>query len=529
MEAFDALFVNGNVLTMNGDLRASAVGVTSGKVAAVGDELALSAGRGPSTRVIDLEGRTMLPGFEDAHAHIWKLGSLLTTSLDLRGAVSIEQIGAQLKERDPRLPAGSWLQGRGFNEISMAEGRLPHRADLDRFVPDRPVLLTRTCGHVFIANSAALRLAGVTRETVAPMGGVIEHDADGEPTGVLHETAVGLVNRVLPPPTGQDYRAMIRAALERQLSFGITASSDCGVLPGLLETYLEMDAEGALPARMTVMPLGKPDGGGASAAKTGRYRSPMLNVDTVKFLADGGLSGGTAALSVPYRNSDSCGVTRFHTEELFALFAEFHNMGWRICTHAIGDAAIEQVLSLYERLPRNPYQGRHRIEHLGLASSKQMKRMAANGAIAVTQPIFLDELGANFMAYVPDSLAERVYPIREMLDAGLTVAFSSDAPVVRNDAPLKGVEAAVLRRTAAGSYILPGQGISAEEALYAYTAAAAEAAGEELTRGSIQAGRWADFAVLSADPTSVPSETISEICVEQTWLAGNLVYTNPHS
>lgn len=320
---------------------------------------------------------------------------------------------------------------------------------------------------------------------------------------------------------------MINAALQRQLSFGITASSDCGVMPGLLETYLEMDVEGILPARMTVMPLGKPDGGSPSAAKMGRYRSPMLKVDTVKFLADGGLSGGTAALSVPYRNSASCGVTRFDSEELLALFAEFHNLGWRICTHAIGDAAIEQVLSLYEQLPRNPHQGRHRIEHVGLPTRAQLKRMAASGAIAVTQPIFLDELGANFMACVPDSLAERVYPIHDMLDEGLTVAFSSDAPVVSNDAPLKGVEAAVLRRTAMGNCILPGQRVSVEQALFAYTAAAAEASGEELTRGSIQPGRWADFAVLSADPTRVPADMISRIQVEQTYLAGKLVYGSP--
>jgi predicted amidohydrolase YtcJ len=151
--------------------------------------------------------------------------------------------------------------------------------------------------------------------------------------------------------------------------------------------------------------------------------------------------------------------------------------------------------------------------------------MAKIGAIAVTQPIFLDELGANFKAYVPEALEARVYPIRAMLDAGLTVAFSSDAPVVRNDAPLKGVEAAVLRRTAEGECILPGEAITAEEALYAYTAGAAAAAGESDTRGSIQPGRWADFVVLAEDPTAAAPETIGKIRVEKTYLAGKLVYT----
>lgn len=524
MPVFDTLFLNGKILTMSGDGRAQAVGVAGGKVAAVGEEREIRAGHAAATKVVDLEGKTMLPGFEDAHAHIWKLGQLLTTALDLRGVTSIAVIGAQLRQRDALLPAAAWLQGRGFNEISLAEGRLPRREDLDRFVPERPVLLTRTCGHIFIVNSAALRLAGVGRETRAPEGGVIERDASGDPTGVLHETAVGLINRVLPSPTHQDYRAMICAALGRQLSFGITASADCGVLPELLKTYLEMDAEGALPARMTVMPLGKPDGATASVAKLGRYRSPMLNVDTVKFLADGGLSGGTAALSMPYRNSTQYGVTRFGTDELRALYAEYQSQGWRIATHAIGDAAIEQVLSLYEQLPHGFGQARHRIEHLGLASRGQLARMAKIDAVAVTQPIFLDELGANFKTYVPDALESRVYPIRDMLAAGLTVAFSSDAPVVRDDSPLRGVEAAVLRRTVAGECLLPEQAITVEQALYAYTAGAAEASGEALTRGSIQPGRWADFAVLSADPAAVAPESIAQIRVEQTYLAGRLVY-----
>lgn len=522
MRPFDTLFVNGNILTITGG-RARAVGVLDGKVAAVGGESELRANCTLETEMIDLEGRTMLPGFEDAHAHIWKLGQLLTTAVDLRGVASIEQIGTKLKQRDGLLPTAAWLQGRGFNEVSLSEGRLPRRADLDRFVAERPILLTRTCGHIIVVNSAALRLAGVGRDTIAPDGGIIEKDANGEPNGVLHETAVGLIQRVLPAPTGQDYRSMIEAGLKRQLSFGITSSSDCGVLPGLLETYLEMDREAALPARMTVMPLGKPDSG-ESAAKFGRYRSPMLNVTTVKFLADGGLSGGTAALSTPYRNSSSCGVTRFKTGELQALFAEYRRGGWSIATHAIGDAAIEQVLSLYEQFPQEADRAPNRIEHLGLARRDQLQRMARIGAIAVTQPIFLDELGANFKAYVPETLAQRVYPIRDMLDAGLTVAFSSDAPVVRDDSPLKGIAAAISRRTAEGECILPEQAVSVEEALHAYTAGAAAAADEALTRGSIEPGRWADFAVLSADPTAAAPEAVSQIRVERTYLAGKQVY-----
>jgi predicted amidohydrolase YtcJ len=525
MGGFDQIFVNGNVLTMHRPQLVSAVAVAEGKVVAAGDERELRSQANSSTQLIDLEGRTLVPGFEDAHAHIWKVGQLLTTSLDLRRSKSIEEIGTLLKQRDTILPKGAWLLGRGFNEIALAEGCRPTRSDLDRFVADRPILLTRTCGHIFVANNLALKLAGIDSATAQPDGGIIERDSDNEPNGLLHETAVGLVNRVIPAPARADYRAMIDVALKHQLTRGITSSSDCGVLPGLLEAYLEMDADGTLPARMLVMPLGRPDGTTGPLSLPPKHQSPMLRVDTVKFLADGGLSGGTAALTVPYRNSSFSGVTRFQADELAALFADAHRQGWRISAHAIGDAAIEQVLGLYEQLGTHPNGLAHRIEHVGLPSATQLKRMFAADVFAVTQPIFLDELGANFKAFIPDQLESRVYPIRAMIDAGLTVAFSSDAPVVSDDSPLAGMQAAILRRSREGNSILPEQAVTAEEALIAYTVGSATVAGEEHTRGSIQPGRWADFAVLSADPTAVEPDAIRNIAVEQTYLAGKLVYS----
>jgi predicted amidohydrolase YtcJ len=523
MDKADLIFVNANFPSLQRPV--GAVAVAKGKIVAVGEEGDVRGLADASTEVVNLDGRTLVPGFEDAHAHIWKAGQLLTTSVDLRRTKSIEEIGRLLQQRNAKLPKGAWLLGRGFNEISLVEGRKPTRHDLDRFVTDRPVLLTRTCGHIFAANSLALKIAGINRNIAQPEGGIIERDAHGEPSGLLHETAVGLVNRVIPAPTKSDYRAMLRAALSHQLSLGITSSSDCGVLPSLLETYLEMDADGSLPARMLVMPLGRPDGTSGPLALPPKHQSPMLRIDTVKFLADGGLSGGTAALSVPYRNSNFTGVTRFQTDELGKLFTDAHHQGWRISTHAIGDAAIEQVLSLYELLKAHPHGISHRIEHVGLASVAQLQRMERARIYAVTQPIFLDELGSNFLAYIPDALSQRIYPIRAMLDAGLTVAFSSDAPVVNNDSPLAGMQAALLRRTREGAVLLPEQAINAREALFAYTTGGAIVAGEEQSRGSIQAGRWADFAVLSADPTAVDPEELQKITVESTYLAGRQVYS----
>jgi predicted amidohydrolase YtcJ len=523
----NTLLFNGNVLTMEPAGSASAVAFQNGRIAAVGDTKALLAEAGAQTALYDLKGRTVVPGFIDAHAHIWKIGHLLTSMLDLRRVPSIEDLCAAVRERDTQLPPGDWLQGRGFNEAALAERRKPTRDDLDKAMPGRPVVLTRTCGHIFAANSAALKLAGITAQTQAPVGGVIERNERGEPNGILHETAMGLITRVMPPPTASGYAKMIRAALEHQLSLGITSSSDCGVGPELLDVYLELDRQGALPARVLVMPLRRVDGRKDPVPLPGKHVSDRLRVDTVKFLADGGLSGATAALSVRYRHSDTKGTLRFDEEDLRALCQESHDQGWRIATHAIGDVAIDQVLGIYEGLGPHPEGLAHRIEHFGLPNGDQLRRAAKLGVISAPQSIFIRELGRNFLEFVPDQFLPRTYPIRAMLDAGLTVALSSDAPVVENDNPLAGMSAAITRRSKEGVAIAPDQWISAQEALYAYTMGGAIASGDAANRGSIRPGKWADVAVLSSDPLTTDPAALTDIRVEMTFLAGRKVYQSP--
>lgn len=502
---------------------ADTVAMRYGLVAAVGDARAAAAA-GPHARTFDLGGRTVIPAFHDAHAHIWKMGHLLTSMLDLRGVESLDAMVARVSAFRDRLPRGAWLLGRGFNEAVMRERRMPTRDDLDRAAPDQPVVLTRTCGHIYAANSVALTRAGVTSTTTPPVGGAIDRDDGGEPTGVLRETAMGLVTKVLPPPTDDDYEQMIATALRHQLALGVTMSACCGVNPQLLAVYRAMDAGGRLPARVTVMPFRRVDGVPAPVPLPDRHQSPMLRVDTVKFLADGGLSGATAALSVPYRHADTRGVLRFEREELMSLCRESHDAGWRIATHAIGDVTIDQVLDIYETLGPHPTGGRHRIEHFGLPSAAQLARAARLDVIAVPQSIFLQELGRNFRDYLPDALLPRCYPIRAMLDAGVTVALSSDAPVVENDNPLAGMTAAITRRDAEGEPLLPEQAITAEEALDAYTRGSAEAAGVGPYLGTLTKGRWADLTVLSADPLATSPDELSNISVELTILGGQVVY-----
>jgi predicted amidohydrolase YtcJ len=515
MDQIDLLLYNGNIRTITHG-QASAIAICGGRICAVGDSETLLGTA--STRRIDLGGRTVIPGFNDAHAHIWKMGHLLTSMLDLRSLTSFAALRRALQERDSRLPEGAWLLGRGLNETQMDERRLATRDDLDSAVAHRPVVLTRTCGHIFAANSMALQLAGIGAETDAPAGGVIDRDASGRPTGLLYETAMELIVRVQPPPSEAEYRAMITAATRHQLSLGITSTSDCGVGPELLAVYRRMDAEGTLPSRVNVMPLRKIGDGPLPET----WVSERLRVDTVKFLADGGLSGATAALSVPYRHQDSHGVLRIEQDELLDLCREPHAQGWRIATHAIGDVTIDSVLRVYESLGRGAH--RHRIEHFGLPSGEQLRCAARLGVLAVPQTIFLRELGANFRAFVPDALWEQIYPVRAMLDAGLTVALSSDAPVVADDSPLSGMEAAITRNDARGEPILKQQAITAQEALYAYTMAGAICTGSEEMQGSLSRGKRADLAVLSADPLSVPPEELRNVRVDMTLLDGRIVY-----
>jgi hypothetical protein len=471
----------------------------------------------------DAHGRWLMPGFNDAHVHLWKVGNLLTGMLDVRGVLGLAELSQLVAEFAGPLPSGRWFEGRGYNEATLREGRHPTCHDLDMALGERPGLLIRTCAHIAVANSAALRIAGIGRDTQPPPGGIIERDERGEPTGILHETALGLVQRVIPPPTRDDYERMILAGCRHQLALGITSATDPAVFPELIGAYRHLAEQGKLPQRVNLMAIRRPDGGSETYPLPAKIHSDFLRLDTVKFFADGGLSGATAALRRPYRHADTRGVLRFGEEELFGLALEAHRAGFRIGTHAIGDEAIDQVLRVYERLTADGPGLRHRIEHLGLPDDDLLRRMAHGQYIAVPQAIFIDELGQNFRRYIDDEYLARAYPLRRVLDAGITLALSSDAPVVKNDNPLSGIKAAVTRRDREGHFIGADQGITVPECLHAYTMGGAIASGEERWQGSLERGKWADLILLSHDPTRVAPEELDRIKVEAVFVGGELV------
>lgn len=524
------IFHNAKIHTMNPrQPQADAVLVgDNGRIRWVGsfDAMPTIEGIGKLKRV-NLEGRTLIPGFNDAHVHIWKLGLLLTVQVDARAAAApdMASIIANFAERASTTQPGVWLTGRGYNEVELPENRHPSRHDLDQASTDHPIALTRTCGHMIVANSKALALAGITRETPNPPGGMIVRDSDGEPTGLLQETAQGLLTRVIPEYDDETMARAIRAANYHQLRLGITSATDPLLTPSHLRVYRQLESDGDLAVRVNGLPIRRPDGGTETLPLPERYVSDTLRIDCVKFFADGGLSGATAAISVPYKVTGTQGVLRFNDEDLFDLMWEAHDAGFRIATHAIGDVAIEQVLSTYEALHnRKPDTGlRHRIEHLGLPDADQLARCRAINVIAVPQTIFLYALGTTYRRYLPDPFFPRCYPVKAMLDAGLTIALSSDAPVVPDDNPLLGMMAAINRCDGNGEPFAPEQAISAYDALYAYTMGGAIASGDQNNRGSIEPGKWADFAVLSGDPLIMPVDALPEIKVCQTYVGGTLV------
>ena len=352
---------NGTLLTQDpARPRAEAIAVSNGRIEAVGSWNEIEPLAGAGSKLVDLEGGTLLPGFNDAHVHVWKVGQMLTSILDLRDVASLDELARRVAARDRELPEGAWLLGRGYNEARMAEGRQPTRRDLDAVAPGRPVALTRTCGHMMVVNTRALELARVDASSPTPGGGAIVRDASGEPTGLLQETAMGLAKAVIPDPSVDEYAEMIRAAQRAQLGKGITSATEAGAYTDLVRAYRQLDREERLEARANVLAIRLSDEKVDPLPLPERFVSDTLRIDSVKIFADGGLSGATAALVAPLparghpRPSPRSTRTASSTSP-----GPPSEAGLRVCTHAIGDAAIREC-------PRRPTSG---SAAAGIASS----------------------------------------------------------------------------------------------------------------------------------------------------------------
>jgi len=522
----ELIIQNGTIHTMDPAIpNAEAVAVQGNKILAVGSWEEIQHLAHSNTRRIDLAGRTLIPGFNDAHLHLWKLGLLLTTMLDARSAAApdIPTLINAFRARAAQTTLGGWVTGRGYHENALAERRHPTRHDLDAASADHPLHLIHTSAHAAVVNTKALELAGITRDTPDPVGGQIVRDEHGEPTGLLLETAMNRISAIQPPPTASEFEAAVLAGAAECLRLGITSITEAGVSPAQLDVYRALKDDRRLPIRANVMAL-RYGSDGVKIPLPERHESEWLRIDTVKLFADGGLSSATAAISVPYEHTGSKGLARYTDDQMKSLIWDIHRAGLRAAVHAIGDVAIEQVLSAIEFAgSRLASLLRHRIEHFGLPSADHLRR-ARHRAYVIPQAIFIHALGDSFLQYVPEPLAGQIYPLRAMLDAGLTVALSSDSPVVPDLNPLLGLRAAANRRTESGNSVLPDQSISLAQALALYTLGGAVVAGEEMHKGSITPGKLADFAVLSGDVLRAPADRLADLKVEMTVLNGQVVY-----
>lgn len=522
----EKIFYNAHILTQDkSNPVASAFAVSNQKIIAVGSNAEMLQLQTPNSKLENLEGKTVLPGFNDAHIHIWKVGNLLTFMLDLRGMKSIEEMQQRLSDYAKQNPDLSWIQARGFNEALFPDKRMPNKLDLDKVISDRPVSVIRTCAHQVIVNSKALELTGITKQSSPLEGGEIKRLSNGELAGHFTETALGLVMDKIPPYSADQYRQMILAAQEEFLKYGITAATDPAVMPDLLEVYKMMDDKKELKIRINAIPVRVPDGADHALPMPEKYASDYLKVDTVKFFSDGGLSGKTAALKHPYKNSNELGVLRLKKDFFVQLAREAQEHNFRIATHAIGDAAIDMVLDVYEEIfPQNKTNIKHRIEHLGFPSERNLSQMKTMKVSAVMQPIFIYELGKNFRDYLPDDYLQRVYPCNTVFRHGINLSFSTDAPVVKDFNPLKGIQAAMTRRDAEGFEIAAREKISCEAALAAYTIGSAIANEDENNRGSISSGKWADFIILDKNPLSLSEQHMESCKILATHIGGECLF-----
>jgi predicted amidohydrolase YtcJ len=384
----------------------------------------------------------------------------------------------------------------------------------------------RTCAHIVVVNSCALKLAGIDRNTLSPEGGTIGHFENGDPNGILFEAAVKLITPFILEIKEEEYKKMILDAQEKCLEMGITSITDPEIYLPQLKAYEQLEKEGLLKIRINIFPVHLPEITPVKPKILDGKCNRKLQIDTVKFFADGGLSGQTASLFRPYLGTESYGILRMDNDYFFKRARIAQTKGWKIATHAIGDAAIEQVISVYKALKKEENSHLcHRIEHLGLPQEKNLKDMQELGIIAVSQPAFVRELGPNFRKYLDEEYQQGIYPYQQILDEKVTLAFSSDAPVVKDFRPLTAIKDALMRKDVQGNIHNPKERISMKNAFLAYTVGGAKADGQEEIKGKIAVGFLADFIVLDKNPFSTLLEDWESIQILKVFIGGIMVFS----
>jgi predicted amidohydrolase YtcJ len=517
---------------------AEAVAIANGHFLAVGTSSDIQTYIGRNTKIIDLKGRLAVPGLIDSHAH-FIYGGFQLLSVNLKDARSEEEFTRRIAEKAKTIEPGQWLMGGEWDEQGWPSAKLPTRQMIDAATPNTPVFLSRYDGHAILANSLALKLAGVTRATPDPVGGVSVRDATGEPTGVFKDAAQDLISRAIPRPSEAEMAEALRAALAEAARVGLTtihsiavdADSWNGSYTGEIELLRRAERESWLTCRFyEIVPIthwGKL----LHAAVCCGMEEHFVRLGAVKAFADGSLGSATAWMFAPFADDPSNRgiplplMNPPSRMEALASGAEQANL--QLCIHAIGDRAISDILDIYARLGgENPASHRFRIEHAQHMRPQDFARFHQLGVIASMQPYHAIDDGRWAEKRLGPERAKTSYAWRSMLDAGVPLAFGSDWPVAPLS-PILGIYAAVTRATLDGKHPdgwYPEQRLTVEESLRAYTQGAAYAAFEEAEKGSIAPGKLGDVAVLSDDLFTIPPTKIKDSHVVMTIVGGKIVY-----
>ena len=526
------VLLNGKIWTVNdAQPRAEAVACLGGRIVAVGSNGEIRKWIGAGTEVIDLGGKLVLPGFNDAHVHFFSGGENLA-SVQLRDAKSEDEFRRRIAEFAAKQPAGRWITGGDWDHENWTPARLPTRQLIDAVTTGHPVFVNRLDGHMALANSQALHLAGITRDTPDPPGGTIVRDAAGEPTGVLKDAAMERMYRTIPAPSQDQIADAVRAAMRYAAENGVTSVQDMSAAPEILRVYQTLLAHGGLTIRISGH---QPLAAWQRLAAVGLHADfggEKLHIGGLKGFADGSLGSTTALLFEPYLDApNTSGLANSEMipeSKMQAHILDADRAGLQVAVHAIGDKANHIILDMYEEAERQngARDRRFRIEHAQHLRMEDIPRFGKLHVIASMQPYHCIDDGRWAEKRIGPERAKGTYAFRALLDSGAVLAFGSDWDVAPM-APLMGIYAAATRRTLDGKHPngwVPEQKISVAEAIRAYTMGSAYASFDEQIKGSIEPGKLADMVVVSDDILSMPAAEIEKTRVETTVFDGKVIY-----
>jgi len=533
----DEIVVHGRIYTVNEKQPwAEALAIRGEKIVAVGSNKEIEAYRGSSTKVIDAAGRLVLPGFEDCHIHFMD-GSLGLVQVDLNNAKTVAEIQKRVKEYAASHPKEPWIAGMGWTYPTFGAAALPDKKILDEVVPDRPVYLVAFDGHSSWANSKALAMAGISKQTPDPANGKIVRDANGEPTGALKESAGDLVASKMPKPTRTERLTALRKGIHEANKFGLTRVHSAGGDFEYLDLFDELRREGELtlrfyvayfldPPELRTVDLEKIE----NARQT--YHDEWISGGVVKTMLDGVVEAHTAAMIAPYSDDPTQpGKLFWDPDKYEAAIVELDKRGLQIFTHAIGDKAVRTALDAYEDAARNnqTHDARPRIEHIETIAADDIPRFGKLGVIASVQPLHLypDEDTLDIWARnAGPERVQRAWSFHSIAANGGRLAFGSDWPVVTMN-PWEGLQTGVTRKTSEGKPeggFVPSEAVSLEDGIKAYTLGAAFAGRREQQEGSLEAGKLADLIVVDQDLFKIPASEIDKTHVVLTMVGGKVVY-----